>query len=189
MTTGSQQARTNHGDAVERNPRGVVLLGAVAVATTAVYVWWRLFHTLDANRWLSVPLFVAELVVITRFLFSLASIGPAPGRGVVAPSGVVQPDRQAPVEVLVVAVDGDREALSRTLALTSVENPMAVRVLDSFVRPELAEEARRHGASYEVLGSPRPAELVGRAMTSSEAPYVAWLDAGDVPVPGMLGLA
>ena len=211
MSTHTQSKTTNVPAGSVRTSTSLVLLAAAALVASTAYLAWRVTRTMDANLWLAVPLLAAETVVLVRFALSLAATGPEPGPGVRAntsgDAGPATTDDEAEdvegspgerVEVFVVAAGADADALNRTLALASIDRPTAVRVLDTVSRSEIEAEAWRHGASYEVLGDPaadrvRPqqsqsAGLIDSALRSCGTPFALWLDAGDVPVPGLLDL-
>lgn len=162
----------------------------LAVTAGAAYLTWRAVYTIGASWWLSLPLLGAEVVFFVRFALFVVTALPEPSstRRALEPADGGTPE----VELLVPAAHAGRDELSRTLALARRVGAAKVRVLDRIDRTELRREAHRLGADYEVhdvaahLGA---AGLVGAALSTASTELVAWVDAGDVVLPGFLDLA
>lgn len=173
-----------------RNGANRPLIAAAVVAPLA-YLTWRLGWTLGGPGWLSVPLLAAETLLVLRFLLSVvnAAVAPTP---LSDPASVCDAGDGPDVELLVPAGLADREELVRTLLVASVGDAARIRVLDHRDRPRIRRTAQRLGAEYEVHQVPagsRPAALVEAARAGSRTEVLAWVDAGDVIVPGFLDLA
>jgi len=187
--------------------------GAARAMTALALVWgiaaiaWRIGWTIDGiHPALSIPFLLAEVWLLVRLgLFAVTTWRtPTPSAGGATTAGrsvdlTVRPD----VELLVPAAGASAGAVGRTLVLAALDQPTGVRVLDETYRDDVAAEARRHGASYQILtsiealastgapdthGDPN-ARLVGRAIPGAGSAIVAWIDAGDLPMPGFLDLA
>lgn len=166
-------------------------LAAAATAAGAAYLVWRAGWTLGAPWFLSAPLLLAEVAFFARFVLWLVAALPEP-----LPEEPSPPqDRPAPVdrsaiEILVPAGRADADEVARTLTIAS-RSGVRLRVLDDRRRIDVEAEAARFGAELEVFpgttGS--PAELVEAARRTSRSELLAWIDAGDVAVPGFLDLA
>lgn len=169
---------------------GRVALAALALAAGAAYLTWRAGWTLGGSWWLSLPLLGVEIVLFVRFALFVVMSLPDPGETTTRSAGST--GEPLAVELLVPAAHADRDDLSRTLVLACGVGAAVVRVLDRTDRAEMRREAERLGAVYEVhevadhLGS---AALVESARSGASTQLLAWVDAGDVVLPGFLDLA
>lgn len=167
---------------------------AAALLAGVASLTWRIGWTLSgATWWLAAPLLVAEAWALVRLALIAAVAWPTTG---VAPAEAGESDEPAAaptdVEMLVPAAHATADELVRTLVVAATDRPDTIRVLDRRHRADLAREARRHGATYEVHTDDRGPDtptcdrtaLVADAMRTSEAGVVVWVDAGDVLAPG-----
>ncbi len=156
-------------------------LSILALASAAGYLTWRL-GTLGRG-WtlaLSVPLLIVEIwgALQLAALVHQAWHPPAPTPPLGSPE-----DR---VHVVVTAGGADLDQIERTLVgCSTITGDVRVRVLDDRQRPEVAALARSFGADHDE-GLGRPIAALGRAIAATNAPYVLWLDAGQIPMPDVL---
>lgn len=167
------------------------VMAIAALAAVTAYTVWRAGWTLGTHLWIAVPLFAAELVITIRFALGVVMTLPEPRRTDAAADDDPDMSDLPTVDLLVPATGADRDALTRTLMTARRSSAASVRVLDDRERPRIRREAERLGAVYEVHQVARrsSAALIEAARSTTGSEVLAWVDAGDVIVPGFLDLA
>ncbi len=163
--------------------RGVALL---ALAATAVYLYWRLTSTIALDVWwLSIPLFVLEVhaaLGLALFTFSLWDVDRHPTSSAVTAA----PGR---VAILIPTYNEGLEVLMPTVAAAlAMHVPHETWVLDDGDRPEVARLAAELGAKYLARPTHEHAKAgnLNHALTIIEADFIGVLDADHVAAPQFL---
>lgn len=172
-----------------RARRGRRWWGVAAAASGVGYLAWRAVATRadvpPALWWAAYAVEVAGLVGMLALLVGLRRAGaPDPDA---RPAGDGEID--VPVEVLVdVVVRVDRQGLGKVMATLAGLRPgidaATVTLLRFTDRPELDAIAERFGVGLRTVDHRRDDAGLRAALEAGDGPFVAVLDAGDVPLPG-----
>lgn len=158
----------------------------LALVTSAVYLLWRGFFTLDMSVWwVAVPLYLFEIhavVGLALFTFSLWDIdAQAPARPVEWTS--------ARVAVLIPTYNESAEILLPTISAAVALRPAhETWVLDDGNRPWVASLAAELGARYLTRPDRAHAKAgnINHALGQVDADFVVILDADHVAAPGLI---
>jgi len=170
--------------------RSALAIGAVGGGLA--YLGWRVGWSMGDTWWISVPFLVAEAILFVRFVLGVPATLPDPESDHVLPT--VDADDGCPtMELLVPAGHADVDALAPTLVPAGrLVAGTRIRVLDHRSRVGMRREAERLGASYEVHDVDPvdgPSALIEAARPDLRSETFAWVDAGDVIVPGFAAMA
>jgi hypothetical protein len=173
-------------DDVRRRPLASGLVTTSAVAIGVLYLLWRSIDTVQGvTAWLGAAVLAVEVAGVagtTALLAALATPKPQPAGDVAA--GTVEP-----VGGVDVVVRFDAQPVGHLHAtLAGVRHMFDVhRITIVTERIDDAIKAARGTAATVVAADRNDLSRLGVAGHSGEAPFVAVLDAGDVPLPGFTG--
>lgn len=154
----------------------------LALAAGVVYLFWRLFFTLNTSAlWLALPVWAAELYgVAAAGLLFFTVWRPTRRRDPPALPG-------RSVDVLIVAWDEPLWMVRRAvLGALAMRYPHATWVVDTGGSPETARMAAELGCRHLAVAGAGRAEALNRAAEESCAEFVAVFDAHQVPAPEFL---
>ncbi|MEL7155977.1 MAG: hypothetical protein AAFN30_05185, partial [Actinomycetota bacterium] len=177
MRVDNQQQRLGRHDLVVRGATTLALVAGTG------YLVWRATN-LGPHAWLSIPLFLLEVWGLAQ-LGLLAQLGWTRRRPLPTASGDA-PSPDQPVDAVVTCTFQEPEELERTLiACRSLQYVDRLIVVVRAGRPALAATAERCGVTaIEAEGNHVDQFLTG--MAAGRAPLVAWIEAGQVPMPDLV---
>ncbi len=160
------------------------VLGVTALVVGAAYLSWRAVMTLDgAPALVSVPLLVAEIWgwILLAQLFVDA-------RRAEHTADTYVGAMERATDIVIPASGATLDDVARTLVgCAALQGPVRhTLVIDNIERPAVAEVAQDHGARYEVLRAEHHSTAFALVVQRTDADLVAWIDAGDVPMPELL---
>ncbi|MDH4169243.1 MAG: PilZ domain-containing protein, partial [Acidimicrobiia bacterium] len=156
----------------------------MALPVALSYVLWRA-TTLGSGSTLllSIPLLIAEVSAVVHLgLIRFQTRHPQPT--------ATPPEAEAPgqsVDIVVVAVNADLAEVERTLVgCSTLPGRHRVHIVDGPRRPSVYEIARSASAAYTPGISSGIDGLTRQLAADDCADLVVWLDAGDIPMPGLV---
>jgi hypothetical protein len=158
---------------------------AAAITAGLAYLVWRAAATLGGvPLWLSLPALMVEVLGWLALTVVLAVVRRRPA------DATTEPPRRGDLADVIIRVDGQPTPhLLATLAGVRHAHGVVSTTIALFApRPEIVRMADDYGVSVVPVARDTDAAGLQAALSIGAAPFIAVLDAGDVPTPDFLGV-